>query len=46
MCHMKFIKAIEYEQHRKNIHPTVEEVAHRKQLRANRNHRYYSNCQL
>ena len=43
LCNIKFIKAVEYEKHRKRIHPTEEEIAHKKKLRADRARRYYVN---
>jgi hypothetical protein len=46
ICNMKFFKAVEYESHRKRIHPTEEEIAHKKKLRSDRNHRYYANSKV
>lgn len=46
LCHIDFGGNKPYELHRKQHHPTDEEVRHQKELRKARNRRYYLNKKL
>jgi hypothetical protein len=49
LCNYHFYgraSALQYERHRKKMHPTEEEIAHKKKLRADRARRYYVNKKL